>query len=200
MKKKSKNKTAAEFMADLAQDQNYQQMMEVREKKRIDLERQLYKDEQPLIRDLEAAGIKVTSVWDLVNTTKSYPSAIPILIKHLPKNYNYKSKEGIVRALSVPEAIGKAAGPLIQEYKRTPNEFTSYRWAIGNSVFTTITNSDAEEVMRIVKDTTNGESRHMFVLALGKLRCEKIDQVLIELLNDREMARYASEALGKLQK
>lgn len=198
MKKKSFNKTTAEIMAELQKNQKYQEMIQEKEKKRNELEHQLNKNELPLLRELGAAGVKVSSVWDLVNTKESYPSAIPILIEHLSRNYHYKNKEGIVRALSVKEAIGKASQALIEEYNRTSKELDTYRWAIGNSVFTTITNKDVDEVLKIVQDRSNGQSRHMFILALGKVRSKKIDQVLTELLHDNEVASYASEALGKI--
>jgi hypothetical protein len=199
MKKKASNKTAAEFMAELQRDQKYQEMIYEKEKKRKELELQLSIDEKKLIDELISVGVTVSSVWDLVNTKESYPAAIPVLIKHLSKNYHYKNKEGIVRALSVREAIGKATPVLIEEYNRTPKELTSYRWAIGNSVFTTITSSDVEDVLRIVRDKSNGESRHMFILALNKVRSEKVDQVLRDLLNDKEVSTYAAEALSKLK-
>lgn len=173
-----------------------QEMQNIRQK----LEAELRSEISDLNNELRGTGIECDDVWDLVNTKKSYPKAIPILIKHLPKNYHYKNKEGIVRALSVKEAIGKASRALIEEYNRTPKEQEAYRWAIGNSVYTTITSDDIEEVLKIVTDKSNGPSRHMFILALGKFRSEKVDQILTDLLRDKEVAAYASEALGRINR
>jgi hypothetical protein len=39
----------------------------------------------------------------------------------------------------------------------------------------------------------------MFILALNKVRSEKVDQVLRDLLNDKEVSTYAAEALSKLK-
>jgi len=169
------------------------------ENARLSFERELSFDEKERVDELTSEGATVSSVWDLVNTKKTYPNAIPVLIKHLSKKYHYKNKEGIVRALSVKEAMGKATPALIEEYNKTPKELASYLWAIGNSVFTTITIIDVEKVLEIVKENSNGESRHMFILALNKVRSEKVDQVLRDLLNDKEVATYASKALGKFK-
>ena len=79
--------TAAELMARLNADPNY-----VAERKREDDERQerageWQRAEAPLVDELKAAGFKVESSWDLVNTAGSYPTAVPILLEHLPRQY-----------------------------------------------------------------------------------------------------------------
>ncbi|MEO0249525.1 MAG: hypothetical protein ABIN58_08295, partial [candidate division WOR-3 bacterium] len=52
----------------------------------------------------DEAGLEVSSVWDLVNTSEPYPEAIPVLIKLLSQIEEPHMKEGIVRALTVKEA------------------------------------------------------------------------------------------------
>ena len=54
--------------------------------------------------DLQAAGFDVGSARDLVNTAQPYKKAVPILLKHLDKPYPGRGREGIARALAVPEA------------------------------------------------------------------------------------------------
>ncbi len=68
-------------------------------------EKQYEETQQELIKDLLAIGIKIRSVYDLVNEReKSYSEAIPILLMHLDKEYDKRIIEGIVRALKVKEA------------------------------------------------------------------------------------------------
>ncbi|MDE3181942.1 MAG: HEAT repeat domain-containing protein [Bacteroidota bacterium] len=165
--------------------------------KEIELERA--KEYSLMIIELKEKGIAISSVWDLVNTNQSYPNAIPILIEHLPKDYHEKNKEGIVRALAVKDAIGKASPVLIAEYNRTSKDKTLLRWAIGNTIYTTITENDVDSILPIVQDKTNGMSRQMFVAALGKVKSEKTENVLIDLLDDEEVAPQALEALGKMK-
>lgn len=154
-----------------------------------------------LSKEMKEAGSKYSDPWDLVNTKDSYPELIDILLKHLEKNYHDRNKEGIIRSLSVREAAGKATPLLIQEYYKTPREKNNLRWVIGNSVFTTITKSGIESIIPIVLDKRNGMSREMFIKALGKIKNDKSEKALIELLEDDqdEMLQYVIETLGKLK-
>lgn len=176
--------TAAELQEQLLQDEEYQKWLKEKEQVRIALEAAYAEDEKPLVEDLKKAGLNITSSWDLVNTKSSYKQAIPILLEHLPKPYHLKNKEGIVRALAVKEAIGKASPILIAEYNRTPEDKMFFRWAIGNTIYTTIKEGDVESILPIVLDRTNGTSRQMFVAALGKIKADNVKAVLFRLVND----------------
>jgi len=150
--------------------------------------------------ELAKAGISVNDIYDLVNTDKPYPTAVPVLLNLLQEGIGHISiKEGIVRALAVKEAIGKASPVLIAEYNRTPKDKTLLRWAIGNTICTTITEDDVENILPIVLDKTNGTSRQMFVAALGKVKSEKAEDVLVNLLDDEEVTLHALEALGRMK-
>lgn len=72
------------------------------------------KEYSSMIVELANKNIIISDVYDLVNTAESYPDAIPILIKYLTKVNHDKNKEGIVRALAVKEARGKASPILIE--------------------------------------------------------------------------------------
>ena len=138
---------------------------EIQEKEevRIALEAAYAEDEKPLVDDLVKAGFNVTSSWDLVNTKSSYKAAIPILVEHLSKPYHVKNKEGIVRALAVKEAKGVACRGIIDEYHKAPKNDFHYRWNFGNTMAVIITEDYIDDVVKIVQDESNGESRHMFV-------------------------------------
>jgi hypothetical protein len=176
-----------------------QEDLKSQEEIRIALEKSLSEEETELVKDLNSVGLNILSVWDLVNTKDKYPKAVPLLLAHLGKDYSDKSKEGIIRALAVKEAIGKASLVLITEYNRMPKDKMLLRWAIGNTIYTTITENDVENILPIVQDKTNGMSRQMFVAALGKVKSEKAENVLINLLNDEEVTPQALEALGRMR-
>lgn len=173
-------------IGELLRKPNKTQEAEIAEKEKIRLKLELAfeEDEKPLVDDLRSVGVKVFSVWDLVNTSKSYVTAIPVLIKHLRKQYYSKNKEGIVRALAVKEAIGVACETLITEYHAVPKEEHFLRWAFGNTMAVIITRDYIDEVIKIVLDQTNGDSRQMFVTALSKFRSSKVDRALQMLLTD----------------
>lgn len=62
--------------------------------------------EQPILRDLEAIGEHVSSVWDFVNTSRSYPRALPVLLKHLQRGgYPDRVMESLGRALAVRSSV-----------------------------------------------------------------------------------------------
>ena len=166
---------------------------------RKELELEYPKEYSSMTSELADVGVMISSVYDLVNTAKSYPNAIPILLNHVNKDYHERNKEGIIRALAVKEARGKASPILIAEYHRTPKDKMSLRWAIGNTIRMTITEDDVESILPIVQDKTNGTSRQMFVVALGKVKSEKAENILINLLDDEEVILHALEALGRMK-
>ena len=124
---------------------------------------------------LNQLGFTVNNVYDLVNTKQKYTEKIHILIDLLKYDFTeIKIKEGIVRALGIKEASGLANNPLIQEYKKSvaDKQKQYYCWAIGNT---------------------------MCVMALGRIKSELVENVLIKLLNDSEVVLQAIYSLGKLK-
>ena len=84
-KKYSGPMSATEFMAELAQDEEYQ-----RKKAAFDADLQeraavWTAAERPIVADLQAAGIEVDSPWDLVHRSVPYPEALPVLLAHLQR-------------------------------------------------------------------------------------------------------------------
>lgn len=150
--------------------------------------------------ELAKVGITVNDIYDLVNTDKPYPSAVPVLLDLLQEGIEHIGiKEGIIRALAVKEAIGKASPVLLDEYYKIPKDKTLLRWTIGNTIYITITEDDVERILPIVQDKENGMSRQMFVAALGKVTSGNTEDVLIKLLDDDEVAAQALEALGRMK-
>jgi len=194
--------TAAELHAELEKDEDYQRWLKEKEAVGNALDEAYAKDAKPLLDDLASIGIKIESVWDLVNTKSSYKTAIPKLIEHLPRPYHIRNKEGIVRSLGVKEAKGKACRVIIDEYNRTPKDQKDYRWTFGNAMSVIMTPEYADEVIDIVEDESNGDSRHMFIASLSKAGSPKVMKVLEGLLSDNsEMIRtMAQKVINRLNK
>jgi HEAT repeat protein len=159
------------------------------------------KDEADLIKlELAKVGVFINDIYELVNTSKPYPNAIPVLLDLL--KYGIKNrivKEGVIRALAVKEAKGIACTVLLEEYNRLPKDEMLLRWTIGNTVFITISDNDVNGILTIVQNKENGYSRQMFVAALGKTTSEEAEDVLIKLLDDEEVTPHALEALGRMK-
>lgn len=158
-------------------------------------------DEKKIKDALKRVDIEVGSIYDLVNTSQPYPEAIPILLELLEEDTlsDDQVKEGVIRALAVKEAKGIAGSVLIKEFHKIPKEKMLLRWAIGNTMAEVITEDEVDDVIEIVKDKQNGMARQMFVLALGKVKSDKAEKTLIELLGDDEVVAHALDALGRLK-
>ena len=159
-------------------------------------------DSEKVNNSLLEVGIEVDSVYDLVNTSMSYPEAIHPLIEHLKNIQDVNIKEGIIRALTVKEAKGIANNILFEIYNKT-NEIANsgIRWVIGNAFMVIIRDEDVDRILKIVSNKDNGMSRQMFVMALSKIKSRKqdIENVLIDLLDDDLVCSHAINTLGKLK-
>jgi HEAT repeat protein len=165
----------------------------------MDIDKLVFEDQKLLIEEIKTNGILIHSIWDLVNTRERYPEIIEILISHLEKPHHESVMEGIVRALAVKDAKGKASNKLIKLYNSLPKTDSSLHWAIGNTVSLVITQNDLDDVITILKDKQNGDSRQMFILGITKLKSDKIEPLLIELLEDENLLLHTISGLRKLK-
>ncbi len=97
--------TAAELMARLQGDEDYQRKTQDAEAARQVRAAELRQAEEPIVADLRSAGVEVESVWDLVNTSTPYPDALEVLLRHLERGgYPDRVMESLGRALAVGPA------------------------------------------------------------------------------------------------
>src|ERR1051325_8992684 len=105
---------------------------------------------------LNRLGMNVTTVFDLMKWREPYPAgAIAVLLEFLPKVHDVAVKEGIVRALTVKEARGKADAALIAEFRGTaPSETANVglKWAIANALSIVATDAVLQDLIELVKD------------------------------------------------
>lgn len=164
----------------------------------------LEKEDQRVATELRAVGIKVDGVYDLVNSRRSYKEAIPVLVKLLPSIQEPRIKEGVVRALAVKEAVGEeVARAMIREFEAidpgAPPVEQGLKWAIANTLSVVARDSMFEEVTALARDERHGKAREMLAEALAHMKDPRAVDVLVELLNDDEVAGHAVVALGKLK-
>jgi len=198
--KSAKRLTAAELMASLHKNCEFIARQAAQEQHREELERSLHAAEEPLVQALAAAGIVVSSVWELVNSAQKYPSAIPILIKHLKTPYHPKIREGIARALTVLEAKPIAAQALIEAFQHELDVADSgVKWALANALTVVADDSVLDDLIALVQDKRHGASRTMLTLALGNTKNPRAVDVLLELLQDDEVVEHALTVLGTLR-
>ncbi len=154
----------------------------------------------PILVDLAQAGFEVEWVSDLYVKRFNYKDAIPILLKWLPLIENKDVKEDIVRSLSVKWAKPVAAVPLIREFQiLAKGSDIGLSWAISNALSVVADDSVFTEIVELVRDTQNGKAREMLAVSLGNMKNPYAEDVLLDLLNDEEVAGHAIMALGKLK-
>ena len=154
---------------------------------------------KPVLADLLQAGLDVDWIEDLYNKRLDYKRVIPVLLHWLPRVDNPAIKEAIVRALSVPWAKHTEASKLlVEEFRRSKSDF-GLNWAIGNALSVVADDEVLDDIVNLIGDKTYGKAREMLVVALANMKTLEVNHLLIELLNDEDLAGYAIMALGKLK-
>jgi hypothetical protein len=154
----------------------------------------------PILLDLAQAGFEIEWVSDLYVKRFNYKAAIPILLKWLPLMDNKNVKEDIVRSLTVKWAKPIAAAPLIRELQNILKESdTGLAWAIGNALSIVADDCVFEEIVELVQNTQYGKAREMLAVSLGNMKNPHAEDILLDLLNDEEVAGHAIMALGRLK-
>lgn len=157
-----------------------------------------------LVSELKEKGNSINTIWDLVHIKTAYPSGtVEVLIRHLGMDYHDTIKEGIVRSLMVKEAWGIAVPSLIREYERTPESKFNFRWIIGCAIGYLMTKEHIDWVITTVLNKSNGGSRSGMLVPLVKIKSEKAEAVLLQLLDEENpdlgVVYQAMEGLGKLK-
>ncbi len=116
--------TAAELMAKLKQDKEFQGKARAREEETKQQQAIFDKDQAELLDELSQLGYKVNSVWDFVNSPNDYMSAVPVLKKHLQISHHPRILSGIARSLAIAELSddNELWNILVELYKATPSD------------------------------------------------------------------------------
>ncbi|MFB0537483.1 MAG: HEAT repeat domain-containing protein [Anaerolineae bacterium] len=178
--------------------------------------------EAPILAELAQIGLQLESLTDLTSRLRSdipctpegvlqieriedlyrkpidYRAAIPILLKWLPLVDNKRVKWTIVDALSIKWAKPMAARPLIEEFRKAPMEEVSLKWSIANALSEVADASVFDDIVELVRDKRHGRTREMLAPALANTKHPRAVEVLIELLDDEEIAGHAVYALRLL--
>lgn len=194
MKKKV---TAAEMMAKLNADPEF-----VAKRAREEEERQKRADEwaraeAPLVEELRAAGYEVESAWDLVNTAAPYPKALPILLDHLSRPYPGPVREGIARALAVPDAKF-GWGVLTRLYGHEQDKRAKDGLAV--AVAAVADDEVIGDVIALALDTRHGPSRLLLLSALERSADPRAKATLMELGTDPELEKEIQVILRRLKR
>jgi hypothetical protein len=197
--------TAEELDRQLAVDLEYQARIQA-----LDLERERRwaiwrKDAEPVGADLRKAGLDVTSPWDLLTYSKEYPEAIPILLDHLNRDYLDRTREGIVRALSVKFAY-ESWPFLIEHYKRARHGISSdgivlgVKDALANALAIHMSKENIDSIIDLLLDRRHGKSRAFLLMAIRTRFSKRLAEVVDRLGEDPEINHEILRCLTKLKR
>jgi hypothetical protein len=162
----------------------------------------LLQEQEPILADLQRAGCPVTSIWDLVNSSDSDPKTISVLLEHLVLPYSDRTREGLARALAVPEPEVRAAWTLlVNEYCRAPmgkgikfpgdtEEFRlGFKEGLACTLSAIVTDETMPDYIELLRDKSHGEYRVLLLTALRKSKNPLAKQAIEELANDPDLEK-----------
>lgn len=190
-------KTAKELLDALSKDPDFVARQAAAERERQALEKTLRADEKPVVDDLRDAGVAVDSVWDLVNTGRPYPAAVPVLIRHLRRPYHTRTRQGIARALTVREAQAVEADLLSAFRAETDNAENGVKWLIGNALSVAASDRILDDVIALATDPTHGPARRELLTILQGSRHGAVRAALESLVDDPDLGERARELVLK---
>jgi hypothetical protein len=176
-----KTVTAAELMAKLERDPAFLAMRARKEEDHRTREREAQQAEAPLVQDLRSAGLQVDSVWDLVNASHRSAAAVPILLAHLQRPYPPAIREGVARALAVPEAV--VAWRLLVGLYREESD-PRLREAFAVALAGCANRETLADLISLARDVRQGSSRILLLQALERSPDPGADVALSELATD----------------
>jgi ornithine carbamoyltransferase len=159
----------------------------------------LQRAEAPLVEALNAAGYPVKSVWDLVNMKAAYPQALPVLLDNLTRPYPGKIREGIARALAVPEAKF-AWSTLTKLYREEQESDAKDGLAVAIAAIAVAHKELVEEVISLTRDTRHGASRLLLLVALERSADLRARAALMELGTDSDLRKEIQAILRRLER
>lgn len=147
-----------------------------------------------LQRELRDCGDEVASVAALTKF-EPRPDAQRVLARSLRSVQHHQLRDFIARALTERKLERDVLDSLVAAFDDELHPMT--RWAIGNAIATAASGDNVDTMLRLVSESGYGISRQMMVLRLKNWATDpKVEDVLIVLTKDEDVAGHAARALG----
>lgn len=191
-----KTVTAAELMAKLEADPAFVSKRANEEEARQKRADEWQRAEAPLVDELRAAEFMVESAWDLVNTSASYSKAVPILLAHLERPYPGPVREGIARALAIPEA---RVGWNVLTHLYAGEHDKRAKDGLAAAIAATADDNVIGDVVVLAKDPQHGPSRLLLLSALERSADPGARAALSDLGTDPDLRTEVQVILRRLK-
>jgi hypothetical protein len=190
--------TAGELMAELNSDPAFVAARAREDSEREALAAEWRRAEAPLVEQLNAAGLEVTSVWDLVNSPSGRRiRSLPILLDHLQRPYPGRVREGIARALAGPQS--RFAWDILTRLYRDETDGDA-KSGLAVAVSLSADETVIEDLIELVRDKTNGPTRVSFLESLEHLDDARAKSLLLELETDPELEKEIHDILRRRER
>lgn len=188
-------KTQFEVQIESAFDYDF--ALRQREKELASRERaaRLTKEEEPIVKALQAVGIRVRSTQQLVemrNKKVDYAAAIPVLKEHFGLNYSDIIRGLIARALGLKDVEGQFAF-VVEAYSNEQRDFV--KESLAEALLFMATPKDLNCIIDLCKDARNGVSRVLLLNILRRSKKREAKDALVELQNDPDLSKQIAEWL-----
>jgi hypothetical protein len=187
--------SATELPAQLQKDPEYQRKTRAAEAERQERVQGLRLAEQPIVAELRDAGLEVNSVWDLVNTSRPYPEALPILLRHLELGgYPDRVMESLGRALAVKPAVA-VWDTLRHLYLAAKGRGETEGLAV--ALAASATRDQFEGLVGLLGEPSRGSTRVHFLRPIKRVGGAEGRRVLESLRADSTFGKEATALLGR---
>jgi hypothetical protein len=189
-------------MKQLSTDSEYQARVRENERRNQELQKVALEEEKDITEDLRAAGLRA-SLWDLVGTKRSYPTAIPVLLDHLTKPHSPRTLDALTRALIVTEARGRA-WPVMRDVvlARKTELSSSAPYALGTMLYALgvlAMPNDIPAMLQLLGDEELGNYRIAMLENVPAMKCRvsTLEQAYA-FVPDKAIARQYKKFLTRL--
>lgn len=149
-------------------------------------------------RELRRGGVDPTDFGRFVNhepVTFDSMNAYPVLLDWLPRAEYPAVREAIARRLAETGRSSVTAQALLEEYRASSDEHV--RWALADALVRVAPSTDLPEIVELAADRGGGRGRQMLVYALWRVPSDRSREVILELLDDPEVAPHAMFSLRR---
>jgi hypothetical protein len=187
--------TAAELMAKLDADPDFQKRRAEKQRRRAVKHERLRNAAQPILDELQSMGIVVASIGEMTQHFAPLPPQIvQVLLDWLPRVGEDRLKESIIRALGAAKEPFDGR-PLVDVFLN--DKSGTLRWPIANTMAYARPFGVTDWIVEAVKNRRFGSARQMLMLALARLApAELALPVLLSVLD--ELPGHVAIALGEV--